>query len=87
MELVLRSLLETIGKHGVSRVKAKGEAFDPSLHEAVAQVENTEVAPNTVLDEHQSGYQLHDRLLRPAMVSVSKVPPQAQKEREEESKP
>ncbi len=87
VELVLRSLLDTIGKHGVSRVKAKGEAFDPSLHEAVAQVENTEVAPNTVLDEHQSGYQLHDRLLRPAMVSVSKVPPQAQKEREEESEP
>ena len=85
VELVLRSLLDTIGRHGVSRVKAKGEAFDPSLHEAVVQVENTEVAPNTVLDEHQSGYQLHDRLLRPAMVSVSKAPPQAQKEEEEKS--
>lgn len=83
VELVLRSLLDTIGRHGVSRVKAKGEAFDPSRHEAVAQVENTELAPNTVLDEHQSGYQLHDRLLRPAMVSVSKVPPQIQKEEEE----
>jgi len=83
VELVLRSLLDTIGRHGVSRVKAKGEAFDPSLHEAVGQVENTEVAPNTVLDEHQSGYQLHDRLLRPAMVSVSKAPPQVQKEGEE----
>lgn len=80
VELVLRSLLDTIGRHGVSRVKAKGESFDPNLHEAVAQVENTEVAPNTVLDEHQSGYQLHDRLLRPAMVSVSKAPPQARKE-------
>ena len=85
VELVLRSLLDTIGRHGVSRVKAKGEAFDPSLHEAVVQVENTEVAPNTVLDEHQSGYQLHDRLLRPAMVSVSKAPPQVQKEEEEKS--
>lgn len=83
VELVLRSLLDTIGRHGVSRVKAKGEAFDPSLHEAVVQVENTEVAPNTVLDEHQSGYQLYDRLLRPAMVSVSKAPPQARKEGEE----
>lgn len=85
VELVLRSLLDTIGRHGVSRVKAKGEAFDPSRHEAVAQVENTELAPNTVLDEHQSGYQLHDRLLRPAMVSVSKAAPQAQQEGEEES--
>ncbi len=78
VELVLRSLLDTIGRHGVSRVQAKGEAFNPSLHEAVAQVENTELAPNTVLDEHQAGYQLHDRLLRPAMVSVSKALPQAQ---------
>lgn len=85
VELVLRSLLDTIGRHGVSRVKAKGEAFDPSRHEAVAQVENTELAPNTVLDEHQSGYQLHDRLLRPAMVSVSKAAPQAQQEGEKES--
>ena len=74
VELVLRSLLDTIGRHGVSRVKAKGEVFDPSRHEAVAQVENAELAPNTVLDEHQSGYQLHDRLLRPAMVSVAKAP-------------
>ena len=86
VELVLRSLLDTIGRHGVSRVKAKGEAFDPSRHEAVAQVENTELAPNTVLDEHQSGYQLHDRLLRPAMVSVAKAPPPAQQE-EEKSEP
>ena len=86
VELVLRSLLDTIGRHGVSRVKAKGEVFDPSRHEAVAQVENTELAPNTVLDEHQSGYQLHDRLLRPAMVSVAKAPPPAQQE-EEKSEP
>ena len=85
VELVLRSLLDTIGRHGVSRVKAKGEAFDPSQHEAVAQVENTELAPNTVLDEHQSGYQLHDRLLRPAMVSVSKAAPQAGQDGEEKS--
>ena len=87
VELVLRSLLDTIGRHGVSRVKAKGEAFDPNLHEAVMQVENTEVAPNTVLDEHQPGYQLHDRLLRPAMVSVSKAPPQVQNEGAEKSEP
>lgn len=83
VELVLRSLIDTIGRYGVSRVKAKGESFDPSLHEAVAQVEHIEIAPNTVLDEHQSGYQLHDRLLRPAMVSVSKAPPPAQKDGEE----
>ena len=85
VELVLRALLDTIGRHGVRRVKAKGETFDPNLHEAVVQVENTELAPNTVLDEHQPGYQLHDRLLRPAMVSVSKAPPHTQPEEEEKS--
>ena len=83
--LVLRSLIDTIEKHGVSRVKAKGESFDPSKHEAVAHVENSEIAANTVLDEHQPGYQLHDRLLRPAMVSVSKAPPHAQTEEGEKS--
>ena len=49
LELVLRSLLDTIGRHGVRRVLAKGETFDPSQHDAVAQVENAEVAPHTVL--------------------------------------
>ena len=79
VELVLRSLINTIEQHGVSRVKAKGEPFDPSQHEAVAQVESETVTPNTVIDEHQSGYQLHNRLLRPAMVSVAKAVSQDQK--------
>ena len=85
VELVLRSFIDTMEKHGVSRVKAKGEAFDPTQHEAVTQVENNEVAPNTVLDELQSGYQLHDRLLRPAMVSVSKASAPVDKAQEEKS--
>jgi molecular chaperone GrpE len=72
--LVLRSFLDVLEKHGVTRMTAKGEPFDPSKHDAVAQVESSEVAANTVLDEHASGYSLHDRLLRAAMVSVSKAP-------------
>ncbi len=79
--LVLRSFLDVLEKHGVIRMTAKGEPFDPSKHDAVAQVESSEVAANMVVEEHASGYSLHDRLLRAAMVSVSKVPlsaPQAE---------
>jgi molecular chaperone GrpE len=77
--LVARSFLETLEKHGVSRVGAKGQPFDPTKHEAMAQVENSEVAPNTVVDEHTPAYVLHDRLLRPALVTVSKVPSEEKK--------
>ena len=72
VSLVLRSFLDMVEKHGVSRMSAKGQLFDPAKHEAMAQVENTEVAPNTVVDEYAPAYLLHDRLLRPALVVVAK---------------
>lgn len=72
--LVVRSFLDTLEKHGVTRVSGKGEQFDPSKHEAMAQVEIAEVAPNTVVDEYCPAYLLHGRLLRPALVTVAKAP-------------
>jgi molecular chaperone GrpE len=77
--LVVRSFLETLEKHGVTRVSAKGHPFDPTKHEAMAQVENAEVAANTVVDEYAPAYVLHDRLLRPALVTVSRVPAEEKK--------
>jgi molecular chaperone GrpE len=77
--LVARAFLETLEKHGVSQISAKGEPFDPTKHEAMAQVESAEVAPNTVVDEYAPAYMLHDRLLRPALVTVSKAPPEEKK--------
>ena len=74
VELVLKGLLEVLERHGVRRVEAKGAPFDPAHHEAMAHVESAEHAPNSVVDEHQAGYRLHDRLLRPALVSVAKAP-------------
>jgi molecular chaperone GrpE len=71
VELVLRSLVETLERHGVTRVQARGERFDPAIHEAIGHVESEHPA-NTVVDEHQRGYALHDRLLRPALVTVGK---------------
>src|SRR5262245_27523688 len=72
--LVVRSLLDALEKHGVTRVTAKGEPFDPTRHEAMAQAESTQVAPNTVIDEYRPAYLLHGRLLRPALVTVAKAP-------------
>ena len=73
--LVLKALLEVLERHGVTRVEAKGTAFDPTHHEAVAHVETAEHEPNAVMEEHQPGYRLKDRLLRPALVSVAKAKP------------
>jgi molecular chaperone GrpE len=74
VKLVLRTFLDVLEKHGVSQVEAQGEAFDPTRHEALAQVESSAYPPNTVVEEHHKGYFLHDRLLRPALVTVAKPP-------------
>ncbi len=71
VRLVLKSLLDILERHGVKRIDAVGERFDPSRHEAMAQVESAAYAPNQVVDQHHSGYLLHDRLLRPALVTVN----------------
>jgi len=72
VEMTLKGLFDALGKYGVSQISAVGQPFDPQLHEAMAQVETGSGAPNTVLEEHQKGYLLKDRLLRPALVTVAK---------------
>ncbi len=71
VELTLKQLTEALAKFGVRPIASVGEPFDPTCHQAVAQVESAAVAANTVVEEFQKGYLLHDRLLRAAMVSVS----------------
>lgn len=73
VELVLRGFDEVLERHGVKVVPARGTPFDPNRHEAISHVESDAPA-NTVIDEHQRGYVLHDRLLRPALVTVGKGP-------------
>ena len=75
VELVLKAFLDALQRHGVERVTAAGERFDPARHEAVAYVESAAHDAQQVIEEHQSGYRLNDRLLRPAMVTVSKGRP------------
>ena len=74
IEIILKQLLQSLERFGVKGFNAVGERFDPTKHEAVVQVESAEHEPDTVVAESQKGYFLRDRLLRPALVTVSKVP-------------
>ncbi len=73
VEMTLKGFFEALGKHGVVQISAVGQPFDPQVHEAMAQIESDRDEPNTVLDEHQKGYLIKDRLLRPALVTVVKA--------------
>ena len=72
LELIRKQMDEVLSKLGVQAIAAKGEPFDPRFHEAIEMVESSDVKDNHVLDELQRGYKLKDRLLRPAMVRVSR---------------
>jgi len=72
IELILRGLKDALVKSGLEEVKAAGKQFDPSLYHAVSTREDTEVEAGIVLDELQKGYTLNKRLIRPAMVVLSK---------------
>lgn len=74
VELTLKSLLEALRKFHIEPLDPAGEPFDPQLHQAMSMVENPDVEPNTVTAVMQKGYTLNGRLVRPAMVMVSKAP-------------
>lgn len=75
VRMVLKSALEVLSRHGVTRLDVVGAAFDPAVHEAIAQVPDAAGEPNRVVQQFLPGYRLHERLLRPAQVSVSRKPP------------
>ncbi len=83
VELTLKSFLDVLTKFKVEQIDPHGEPFDPQNHQAMTVIENPDAEPNTVLDVMQKGYGLNGRLLRPAMVVVSK--PQSQKNIDEEA--
>jgi molecular chaperone GrpE len=74
IELIDKQFHDALAKLGVQPVPARGEVFDPNLHQAIQMVDTDEVEDNHVLDELQRGYKLKDRLLRPAMVRVARHP-------------
>jgi molecular chaperone GrpE len=73
VELTARQLDSVFEKHGIREIPAQGEKFDPHRHQAINQLESDQ-EPNTVVVVLQKGYLLNDRVLRPALVTVSKAP-------------
>jgi molecular chaperone GrpE len=74
VELTERELLKALEKNGVKKFSPQGEKFDPNLHQAMYEMETTEGPPGYVAQVIQAGYMIGDRVLRPAMVAVSKMP-------------
>jgi molecular chaperone GrpE len=72
-ELTLKLLVDVMSRHGIEQVNPEGKAFDPEFHQAMSMQERNDVEPNTVVAVVQKGYLLNGRLLRPAMVLVSKA--------------
>jgi molecular chaperone GrpE len=74
VELTLKQFYALLEKHGIKKVQAKGEKFDPRFHQVLFQEANDQVPDETVLEELQSGYVIHDRVLRAALVKIAKNP-------------
>jgi molecular chaperone GrpE len=74
VDLIYKQLRDVLTKLGVQPIAAKGQPFDPHIHEAIEMVETPDAADHEVLEEWQRGYKYKDRLLRPAMVKVAKNP-------------
>ncbi len=72
VKLIFNQIINLLEKEGVIPIKAVGEQFDPNYHEAVMHVDSEEYPANVVTEEYQKGYILKDRVIRPAMVAVSK---------------
>lgn len=73
VELTLKSLVDGLKRHNVEAIYPEGEPFNPDLHQAMTMVPSADVEPNTVINVFQKGYTLNGRLVRPAMVVVSKA--------------
>jgi molecular chaperone GrpE len=86
VEMTLKGLMEALEKYAVLPIESVGKPFDPNFHHAVMQEESREHGENMVSQELQKGYLMNDRLLRPAMVVVSKKPAPQTETRTDESK-
>ena len=73
IELTRKSFLDTLAENQIVQIDPAGEPFDPETHQAMTMVPNPDLEPNTVMDVFQKGYSLNGRLIRPAMVVVSKA--------------
>ena len=72
VRLTEKELINSLERHGVSRIVSKGEQFDHERHEALFEVPSPDTEPGIIVEVMEEGYMIHDRLLRPARVGVSK---------------
>ena len=72
IDLIAQSVVSTFEKIGIKKIESLNEKFDHNLHQEMMEIENDDLEPGTIVQELIPGYTLHDRLLRPAMVGVSK---------------
>jgi molecular chaperone GrpE len=77
VELTSRDLQSALGRHGVTKLEPQGEKFDPNFHQAMFEAPDESVPAGTVMQVVQSGWKIGDRVLRPALVGVSKGGPKA----------
>ena len=75
VELTERELLKSLEKNGVKKFSPQGEKFDPNVHQAMYEIQDSDLPPGSVGQVIQAGYMLGDRVLRPALVGVVKAPP------------
>tara|TARA_B100000963_G_scaffold248193_1_gene217345 strand:- start:459 stop:1094 length:636 start_codon:yes stop_codon:yes gene_type:complete len=80
LEIVEKEVLNTFEKHSLKQINPIGEKFDYNIHQAMFEVPTTDKDPGFVVEVSQKGYLLHDRLVRPAMVGISKKPEEETKE-------
>lgn len=72
IDMIAKQFMDTLAKYGLKKVKAEGEIFDPNFHEALAQMPAPEKKDMEIIQVHQNGYKLNDRLIRPSKVVVAK---------------
>lgn len=72
VKLVQQKMLKTLEERGVTRIESLGKKFDVAYHEALTQMPKSDVAPETIVDEFEAGYMLHDKVIRHAKVVVAK---------------
>lgn len=77
IRMVAQQIQDVLKAHATQQIEAEGQPFDPNLHEALSQVPTSECPPMTVIQVVETGYVMHDRVVRPAKVIVSCAPPEA----------
>jgi molecular chaperone GrpE len=81
LRMVQREFTSILEKHGIKKIEALNQRFDHNFHQAMIEIESEEVEEGIVIQEIQSGYNMHDRLLRPSMVGVAKKPNKDEKKK------